>query len=154
MPTQREARISAERLTWAAKVRRGEGGRATSVHAFSLHRVTTEVLSRGTDVASSQLVVDARSEGYERRPISRHERPHPPGVGARANVRREADLFARRRREVGHLRIEKIPTPAQTSMKLGRYDGLLGNWALGVVSGGPQAPRGRCARRTRHQEPG
>jgi hypothetical protein len=57
---------------------------STSVNAFSLRRRTTGVLSRVTDVASSQLLVDARAEGYERRPISRHERPHPPGVVARA----------------------------------------------------------------------
>ena len=76
---------------------------STSVHAFSLPRVTADVLSRVMDVASSQRLVDAPSDGYERRPISRHERPHPPGVVARATceMQRPPSRSRRRRQSFG-----------------------------------------------------
>ena len=50
---------------------------ATSVIAFWLLRISTGVSSRVRDVLSSELIVDAEAAGYERRILSRPQRPRP-----------------------------------------------------------------------------
>ena len=51
---------------------------STPAIAFWLRRITNPALSRATDAVASELIVDAESEEYERRPSSRPQRPRPP----------------------------------------------------------------------------
>jgi hypothetical protein len=57
---------------WPARFRR-----ASSVTAFELPRDTTNTLSRGADVASSQRLDARGATDYKRRSLSRPQRPRP-----------------------------------------------------------------------------
>ena len=83
MPTYREAGNRAERFV-----------ASTSLPAFSLYRAATDVLCRVTDVATNHFLVDAGPEGHERGPISRHERPQPPRLAARAKSAKKTKRFS------------------------------------------------------------
>src|SRR5438105_3803449 len=59
--------------------RASEGSASTSVNAFELFRINSDVLSRVTDAASNQRLVDAPASGY------RSESDFPAcGIGGRA----------------------------------------------------------------------
>ena len=82
----------ARRVSWKSAER---FIRASSVIAFSLRLVSAGVLSRGADVVTNQQLDARESRAYERRSISRHVEPRPPG-GLPAAVK-DARVRCRRR---------------------------------------------------------
>ena len=70
--------------------RASEGSASTSVNAFELFRINSDVLSRVTDAASNQRLVDAPAKAYRSesdfpgvrnwRPSARYTRVRPRGT--------------------------------------------------------------------------
>ena len=79
---------------WAGK-RASEASASTSVNAFELWRISPDVLSRVTDAASNQGLVDARALGHRSECTFPASEQEAEGRYARIRLQDQADLKVR-----------------------------------------------------------